>query len=265
MQTQSAHVKLGLHAHASSSVTLPQFITQLDKMLQEQHLEIVNGPHCLKNKDNLLKAQQEIQSQSEILKQYGVLCGTTSGLIHLLQQEGSEESRYLDSEEVREYYKQLANLTISRVKCTCDGLSAVALKLAKILLNKNSIGDITIQICPLSNWSHTLLRLTKTKTNGTTESVFYDPWYQRCYTQNPADPKIFPEENLGLEMNALIQQTAMIRPTTSLLDIKQSKMVENASRDFSYFVACSSGEFKIPAVKEIDPTKTHSHTSCVIC
>jgi hypothetical protein len=74
-------------------------------------------------------------------------------------------------------------------KSTCIGLCAVAFDLAKEHLKKYSANPITVELCALRNWRHTLMHFTQRKENGDIESLFYDPWYQRCYTTNPHKPK----------------------------------------------------------------------------
>lgn len=260
---KSSHVKLGLLANNGSNITLTLFIAKLNKALQKQTLQIVNSPACLMDRSELSKAQDEIQMQTQKMESHGLLCGTTEGLAHLLPKKDSEELRHLHTEEVREYYNQLAILTLDRKKCTCDGLCAATFQLAKTILEEHSIKNVTVEICQLSNWSHTLIRLSQINDNGDTEIFFYDPWYQACYTDKTSEPKIFPEENLAVEMKSLIHQTNMIIATDAFTDMSNFTRVKNTNRDFSYFVACSTGEFTNPTATKPDPTPCKQHICLV--
>lgn len=241
-----------LLAHSSADIKLTTFITQVDKMLTSKNLHIVNGPNLTAK--TLREAQQVIGIQENELKQYGLLCGATKGLIHFAPTTDMRKLQELSIDGINEYYTYYAAMTLKAKKCTCVGLSAVAFDLAKLNLKNYSGNNITIEICQLKNWSHTLLHLTQRKSDDDIESFFYDPWYQRCYTANPREPKVFPDEFLGKEMDNLICQTDMIEPTKSFLDVKTFKQVENTQRDYSYFVACSTAEFTNPAPAIFDPT-----------
>jgi len=250
---KSAHVTLGLLARPVTIVTLHDFAAQLSEQLQEQKLEIVNANEYLKHPEKLKKAQSEIQFQIQQMEKYSQLCETTNGLLHILPLEEDKGFRILENDQVIEYYNQEADLTIERKQCTCDGLCSTAFKLAKQLLTEQSITNVTVEICKLSHWGHKLIRLSQTHPVG--DSLFYDPWYQLCFTRNPAEPKIFPEERLGVEMENLMELSPLIRHTQFLFDLENSKQVQNINRDFSYFVVCSNGNFNNPSEVRPDPTQ----------
>ena len=99
------------------------------------------------------------------------------------------------------------------------------------------------------------MHFTQRKTNGDIKGLFYDPWYQRCYTANPNEPKLFSDDMLDKEMEKLIRQTAMIRPTAYLLDLDICKQAPNTRRDFAYFIVCSTDKFANPAPELPDSTR----------
>lgn len=235
-------------------MSLRTFIILLDDLLTKENLVIVNGDNFITKKE-LRARQQEIQEQQDQLQKFGILCGAVQGLM-LLQEDPNRKNFCVSAsaDKVLDYYSQVSKITRTRKKCTCDGLVAVALTLAIDVIKEKSIDYITIDICSLRNWSHALLRITTTLAEAE-KILFYDPWYQRCYTNNPSEPKIVSPENLGLEMEALIAKAIMIEPAEFFIDLERDgKQVVNSDRDFSYFVACSNHKFETPSPVTKDPT-----------
>jgi hypothetical protein len=194
-----------------------------------------------------------------ITKKFALQWGTTKGLLHVLPSPENEDQLVpLTQEKVRQYYAAVAEETMKHKKTTCDGLCATAFALAKNILEKKSDNLITVEICSLRNWSHTLIRVSQTSNSGT-RSFFYDPWHQH------SGPKTFSEEQLGIEMEKLISQAkGMIQPTITLHDPNENKQVANNSRDYSYQIACSTGQFTNPSQTVNDPTKKTS-SMCMVC
>jgi hypothetical protein len=238
-----------------SDVILTDFIAQVDNELQDKNLDIINSPE-LKTQHQLRRVQQIISDQQNKLGKYALLGGTTAGLVYFSpgDKNGGQVWKELEMDKIREYYSQYAQIILEDKKCTCDGLCSVVFELAKQNLKNYSENNITVEICSLRNWSHTLMHFTQRKINGEIESLFYDPWYQRCYTKEPVIPKIFSDDSLNSEMKKLIEKSTMIQPTKELMHLnsdQQFTKVTNTRSDFSYFIACSTDEFSNPA-KEIE-------------
>jgi len=106
------------------------------------------------------------------------------------------------------------------------------------------------------------MRISQVKKDGNKESLFYDPWYQRCYTNNPNEPKVFPEADLGKEMENLRAHTRMILPTTQLADLQNQCVVTNTHRDYAYYVVCSSDGLTNPCPQIADPTQQKKKNNC---
>lgn len=238
-----------------SGITLTDFIAQVDNELQNKNLDIINGPE-LKTQHQLWQVQQIITHQQNKLGKYALLGGTTAGLVYFSpgDKNGGQTWKELEMDKICEYYSLYAQIILEDKKCTCDGLCSVAFELAKQNLKNYSENNITVEICPLRNWSHTLMRFTQRKKDGEIETLFYDPWYQRCYMEESGIPKIFSADSLNSEMEKLIKKTFMIQPTKELMHLNSDRLftkVTNTRSDFSYFIACSTAEFSNPT-KEIE-------------
>ncbi|WP_342219792.1 hypothetical protein [Rickettsiella endosymbiont of Miltochrista miniata] len=250
-----------------SDITLNDFIAQVDNELQNKNLDIINGPE-LKTQHQLSQAQQIISDQENKLGKYALLGGTTAGLIYFSPGDKNDVQalKKLEMDEIREYYLQHAQIILEDKKCTGDGLCSVAFELAKQNLRNYSGNNITVEICSLRNWSHTLMRFTQRKKDGEIETLFYDPWYQRCYSEESGTPKIFSDDSLSSEIEKLIEQTYMLQPTEVLMHLnsdQQFTKVTNTRRDFSYFIACSTDEFSNPT-KEIEVPEITKAFRCMI-
>lgn len=235
----------------TSVISLQTFISELDELLENQGLQIINGPDL--NRNNLAAVQKTIIEVQDFIQNYDRLGSTTKGIMHL----SPTSNLYLTTDEVREYYKQLAGISLKNKKCTCVNLTAVTLILGEQLLSKYPESKISIDLCQLANWSHGLMRLRQTDSQGNIESLFYDPWYQRCYTNDPHTPKIFAEETLAQEISCLRKLTNMIRPTEMLHDFENDKFLINTQRDYALHVLCSTDEFDNPATAIPDPSVSY--------
>ena len=248
-----------------SNLDLKSFIATLSRRLIGHGLEIINSPACLIDSKKLKAAQDEVQLQMMIMKNYGLQCGATTGLVHLsFSESDSEKLCLLSLAKVREYYRYQALLTMDRRKCTCEGLCAVVFELAMQLLGEGSHNKLTVELCALRNWSHTLLHFSKTRADGGIESVFYDPWYQLCFSDTPEEPKLFLDEDLGGEVKNLIRVSSpLITHTESLVRLEGFEREMNGESDFAYFVACSNQDFCNPAEARADPSVALG--LCLIC
>jgi hypothetical protein len=112
--------------------------------------------------------------------------------------------------------------------------------------------------------------LSQTRADGSTETMFYDPWWQLGLSSDPAKPKVFLEAALAEEMTNLLRITKLssgenlISATETLIDLHTSEAVKNTSRDFAYFIACSTGAFSNPTELRPDPSMHSYAASCVI-
>lgn len=254
--TPVSNSNFGFH---TTKLTLTQLIDKLSEQLKNLELTVINSPSYLSDRTNLPLAQEEICYQSAQLQGYAQLCGTTNGIAYLVLQEDGKNLRFLEPNEIREYYRQETHLIMERKKCTCDSLCAVAFNTAMEIIKGQP--NVTIEICQLKNWSHSLLRFSQQKSNGAIETLFYDPWSQFCF--NPSEPKIFSEKELGMEMQNLISHTQMIKPTLVLTELSTFTTVENTDRDFSYCIAHSTGTFTNPSETKPDPT-VYPQSTCSI-
>lgn len=261
-QSYTAYFKNYASLNSATVINLTNFIARLNQKLIAQPFEILNHPSVMRTSQGVAHAVQETQTQAASIANHGRMFGTTTGL-RFVTKEQETPMRFLNVEEIRQYYNEYINLIFERKNGTCTGLCVLAFHFATELLQEHAITEITVDICDLKNWSHTLIRLVHNKSNGTSETLFYDPWFQSCFTATPNQPKVYSEENFGRELQDLISKTKMIQRTTELYDLQSQKMVENNSNDFSYFISCSTGVFMTPALAVDDPTFT-SRYSCTI-
>jgi hypothetical protein len=194
----------------------------------------------------------------DIMNKHGRMFGTTAGLMYV-----TETLRALTVKEIRQYYDEYIKTILARKNGTCDGLCILVFHFAQELLAEHSITQITVDICALRNWSHSLIRLVHTPNDGPTETIFYDHWSQRCFENHPDEAKLYSAEDFNTELQNLMSKAPMtIQRTKHFYDLESIKQVENSDTDFSYFVACSTGDFTTPA-KSID-APTVASNRCVI-
>lgn len=199
----------------------------------------------------LIENEEEVKQQLVALEKMADTIQTTDSFIHASPKSHSSHKKVsiLSVESIREYYKQYGEIIIKRKKCTCDSMGAVAFTLgSKVLEEVPRFNGIEIAICSFRNWTHTLLRISHTNTNGITKNLFYDPWYQRTYAATAKIPKVFSCEQLSKEMDFLVKKAASgIRYNDNLYDSNKKQTVSNAEQDYAYYVLCSTREFKNPS------------------
>jgi len=198
--------------------------------------------------------QNEVKSLLVVLEKMAETISTTSTFIHMTP--SSQSYRHpLPVESIREYYKEYGKMIKTRKKATCDSISALGFTLGSHLLATSSrFQGIEIAICSLKNWTHTLLRVSHTDTDGHTKNRFYDGWYQRTYAASAKIPKIFPCEQLGNEMKFLIKKASGIKHNDKLYDSNSRKIVVNKQQNYAYYVLCSTGAFDNPSPLVSDPS-----------
>ena len=247
-------------AHTSFSL-IRQFAIALAARLDAQDLISIHALHMsLYERDNELREQQKSIIPS--LRQAMI----TKGAILTIRSPVDDDERITlaSLEQVREYYRQLAEIVIERKKGSCVGLAAVALALSSDLIAESQYQHIEVQLIQLHHWGHALIRLTHPAEQ---KSLFYDPWYQRCQSpSNPIIPMLMEESELATQMDRLVigdvlQGIPTIRHLEELVryDPKKRQLLDNRDQSgssqfgYSYCILCSSGRFSNPSNVMTEP------------
>ena len=251
-----------------------QFAAELDEQLETLGIRLINGQD--QSLEEIERALEETQTRHhDLLK-----TNTTKGILFTKIPFCTDEPITPASpSEIMSAHQELAEITIKRKKSTCMGLSAVVLAWSIDLIAEKKYNKINVQICQLQNWSHTLIRITHSSKH---ESLFYDPWFQRCHTSKPKIPKLFAESEMAYQMEILTnrastQRFPSIRRVHWLMpyDPKTKKVREdiksNDATDFSYCMLCSSsGTFLNPGQVVAEPSHWNNPDlpalcGCIVC
>lgn len=246
---------------------LKKFATELDKLLIDQGLEVLNSPD-----------RSRFEVERELTRIVSLVGGslfqiqTTSG--PLFTRTLSDERQPVDlatPDEIREYFTRLAAVTLEQKKGTCVGLSLAAITLAVPLLAKDPYRQIKVELCGFRNWAHVFVRLVHPDRR---QVLFYDPWYQRCHTDNPTIPMLIDANEFVCTMNLLLRRAEMkcnnaIRHSKALMDYDPTTQLVifngkiNLEYDLSYCVHFSSGSFSNPTIVLAEPCEVEPGCCCL--
>lgn len=182
-----------------------------------------------------------------------LLLQTDKGPLHTKTPFSEIEKGYLTlatPDEVARYYRNLALVVLERKKATCEGLAATTWHLAKMFSEHVHYRQIDVQICQLDNWGHLLVRF---KHANASDALFYDPWYQRCFSGDASVPVLIEEACFADEIKKMVGQASW--PPDRLVlhmsyfyqcDISRERVMvdahpkKNWAYDSSYSILCGT-------------------------
>lgn len=165
---------------------LANFASCIDAKINKAGLRVLNTPDV-----KPIDFELEMRIQDELVNLPFIQTYTNTGSVYL-KKEG-EQHKLVSSDELDSYFDKLAKVALARKTINCVSFSAVALFFAKNLLLDERFQNIKIDVCSLKNWGHVFIKFS---IPGSSEALFYDPWYQRCDPE--VDSKItftFDDEN----------------------------------------------------------------------
>lgn len=175
------------------------FVQALHQELKKQNINIVNNP----NQYPIIFLSRFLGLDSLTpyilaLQNLSLIRGYCTELIKFYKKNGCRYSldnqigyfgpkgKRMSLQQIDAYNEAYGQLAMTTQVGGCDELCAVALHLAKKLLETQAFSQkgIIVDICALRNYTHTFLRISYPDEANKRAFFYYDPWFVLCFADN---------------------------------------------------------------------------------
>lgn len=183
---------------------LLHFAKAIDTQIQESEIKAMNYSGVPVYEFQIEQNIQDAMKKSKVKQ-----VRTINKSIHTTtpySKQKTEPIRLASEDELKEYFEEIASISLARKKANCIGFCSIALKFANAMNLESSSPNITLSICSLLAHDHVFIKLTDSETKI---SLYFYPWYPRALEPNSIVEGLVFEEKMYLQSMSQILDTMM--------------------------------------------------------